>query len=162
MLSNRAQALLMTDVLDLPGCCGVVDMEYFNFRLQHYTEAQHHNSCLNRKISIDPYGNIKNCPSMAGDYGNVCDIALAAVLEQPQFRKAWRITKDQVSSCRNCEFRYVCTDCRAYLEVPDDINSKPLKCGYDPYTCTWEEWSTHPAKQQAIAYYGMRIEDGNF
>lgn len=34
--------------------------------------------------------------------------------------------------------------------------AKPLKCGYNPYTCEWEEWSTNPLKQQAIDYYGMR------
>jgi hypothetical protein len=34
--------------------------------------------------------------------------------------------------------------------------SKPLKCGYNPYTCEWEEWSTNPLKQKAIDYYGMR------
>jgi hypothetical protein len=34
--------------------------------------------------------------------------------------------------------------------------SKPLKCGYNPYTCEWEEWSTHPMKQKAIEYYGMQ------
>jgi hypothetical protein len=32
----------------------------------------------------------------------------------------------------------------------------PLKCGYNPYTCEWEEWSTNPLKQKAIGYYGMR------
>ncbi|NIG32274.1 grasp-with-spasm system SPASM domain peptide maturase, partial [Enterobacter sp. Ap-916] len=33
--------------------------------------------------------------------------------------------------------------------------SKPLKCGYNPYTGEWEEWSINPLKQKAIKYYGM-------
>lgn len=33
--------------------------------------------------------------------------------------------------------------------------SKPLKCGYNPYTNVWEEWSTNPVKEDAIAFYGM-------
>ncbi len=33
--------------------------------------------------------------------------------------------------------------------------SKPLKCGYNPYTNVWEEWSINPLKQKAIDYYNM-------
>lgn len=77
-------------------------------------------------------------------------------LEHPDFKKYWYIHKDQIEVCKDCEFRYICTDCRAYLEDPDNLYSKPLKCGYDPYTCEWEEWSTNPLKQQAIEYYGMQ------
>ncbi len=54
------------------------------------------------------------------------------------------------------EFRYICTDYRAYVEDPEDILSKPLKCGYNPYTGEWSEWSTNPLKQKAIDIYGMR------
>ena len=65
------------------------------------------------------------------------------------------IQKDQIAVCKDCEFRYICTDCRAYKEDPEDDYSKPLKCGYDPYTGVWSEWSTNPLKQKAIQYYGM-------
>ena len=47
------------------------------------------------------------------------------------------IKKDQISVCKDCEFRYVCTDCRAYTQNSGDQYSKPLKCNYDPYTATW-------------------------
>ena len=33
--------------------------------------------------------------------------------------------------------------------------SKPLKCGYNPYTGEWEEWSQNPIKQKIIKYYGI-------
>ncbi len=135
--------------------CGVVAPFYFNTRREHYAESLHHNTCLNRKIAVDAAGFIKNCPSMAGNFGHINDISLAEVLAMPAFKKHWNITKDQVSVCRDCEFRRVCTDCRAYVETPGDLQSKPLKCGYDPYTCTWEEWRTHPLKQQAISFYGL-------
>jgi len=124
--------------------------------IESFTEAQHHNTCLNRKISIDSEGNIKNCPSMKESYGNIRDTTLQEALEKPGFKKYWNINKDQVEVCKDCEFRYICTDCRAYLEAPENIYSKPLKCGYNPYTCEWEEWSTNPLKQKAIEYYGMQ------
>jgi SPASM domain peptide maturase of grasp-with-spasm system len=137
-------------------CCGIITPAYFSSNLELFTEAQLHNTCLNRKIAIDVDGNIKNCPSMPHSYGNIKDTTLQEALEHPDFKKYWYIHKDQIEVCKDCEFRYICTDCRAYLEDPHNLYSKPLKCGYNPYTCEWEEWSTNPLKQQAIAYYGMQ------
>ncbi len=136
--------------------CGIINADFFTVNLNVFTESLHHNSCLNRKISIDVDGNIKNCPSMSQSFGNIKDTTLREALDHPDFKKYWNVTKDQIAVCKDCEFRYICTDCRAYLENPEDMYSKPLKCGYNPYTCEWEEWSTNPLKQKAIDYYGMR------
>jgi SPASM domain peptide maturase of grasp-with-spasm system len=135
--------------------CGVIHPTYFSINIESFTESQHHNTCLNRKIAIDAEGNIKNCPSMAKSYGNIRDTKLIDVVNNPEFQKVWHIKKAEITKCKDCEFRHICTDCRAYLENPEDMYSAPLKCGYDPYTCTWEEWSTNPLKEKAIAYYGM-------
>ncbi len=136
--------------------CGVINSDYFSINIKNFTESLSHNSCLNRKISIDVNGDIKNCPSMPQSFGNVKDTTLQQALAHKDFKKYWNITKDQIDVCKDCEFRYVCTDCRAYKENPEDDYSKPLKCGYNPYTNEWEEWSTNPLKQKAIAYYGMQ------
>ncbi len=143
--------------LAFPGCCGVVQSHYFAHGLAHLTEATSYNSCLNRKIAIDAQGNIKNCPSMPQAYGDVRTTSLADALQQPGFTQVWSIAKDQVKVCQDCEFRLMCTDCRAYIEDPHDAYSKPLKCGYDPYTTQWADWSTHPCKQTAIAFYNSAV-----
>jgi len=136
--------------------CGQIHHNYFNTNTTLFTEAQYHNTCLNRKISVDVNGDIKNCPSMVKSYGNIKDTTLAEAIEKPGFKDMWFINKDKIHVCKDCEFRYICTDCRAYIENPEDIYSKPLKCGYNPYTAEWEEWSTNPLKQKAIEYYGMQ------
>ena len=136
--------------------CGQISEKQFYPNLRTYLTSKHCNTCLNRKIAIDTEGNIKNCPSMPESYGNIKDTTLQQALQHKDFKKHWSITKDQINVCKDCEFRYVCTDCRAYLEDPDYIYSKPLKCGYGPYTNTWEEWSNHPLKQKAIDHYGLR------
>ena len=59
--------------------CGVVKPFYFKTTIFLFTESQHHNSCLNRKISIDTEGNIKNCPSMPQSFGNIRDTTLEHV-----------------------------------------------------------------------------------
>lgn len=136
--------------------CGVVDTKYFNTNLPKVLEAINYNSCLHKKIAIDLNGNIKNCPSMPESLGNIKDTTLEEALNKPGFKKYWNITKDQIEICKDCEFRYICTDCRAYRENPDDIYSKPLKCGYNPYKTEWEDWSTNPLKQKAIDFYEMK------
>lgn len=135
--------------------CGVISAAYFSVHTDTFTESIGHNTCLNRKIAIDAEGNIRNCPSMTACYGNIRDTMLKEALNNPGFKELWFVHKDLISVCRDCEFRHVCTDCRAYIEDPEDLYSKPLKCGYNPYTCEWEEWSIHPLKQKAIRHYGM-------
>lgn len=135
--------------------CGRIDPAYFITNVELFTEGQQHNTCLNRKLSIDRYGYIKNCPSMPQSFGHIDSAQLDDVLADPMFKQHWFTKKDDIAICQDCEFRYVCTDCRAYLADPNDPNSKPLKCGYDPYANVWEEWSTNPLKQAALTYYGM-------
>lgn len=140
--------------------CGKVDLQYFNTNLPKVLEAINYNSCLYKKIAIDINGNIKNCPAMCKSYGNIKDTRLEEALQHKDFKKYWSLTKDNIEVCKDCEFRYICTDCRAFTEQSHSSNdgldiSKPLKCGYDPHTGKWQEWSTNPLKQRAIKYYGI-------
>lgn len=127
--------------IDSEKCCGVIDKSLFSVNIKTYTEALQFNTCLNGKISIDKHGEIKNCPSMEVSFGNVTEKTLQEALLDKHFKKYWKVTKDQIDICKDCEFRYICTDCRAYAKTADDT-SKPLKCGYDPYTGEWSDWST--------------------
>lgn len=142
-------------------CCGKIDSKYFSPNIQMFTESINYNSCLHKKVSIDSEGNIKNCPSTPQIFGNIKNASLEKALHHPDFKKYWNLTKDHIEVCKDCEFRYICTDCRAYAEMTHENAqgldvSKPLKCGYNPYTGEWQEWSTSPLKQKAIKYYRMQ------
>jgi len=123
-------------------CCGVITPMHFRSNVQNFTENLNFNSCLNQKVGIDINGNIKNCPSSRMSYGNVKDNSLIEVIENKTFKKYWGINKDQIDVCKICEFRYICSDCRVYIENENNIYSKPAKCNYDPYTNVWEEVTT--------------------
>jgi SPASM domain peptide maturase of grasp-with-spasm system len=123
--------------IDNCSSCGVIHPTYFAINMEAFTEARNFNSCLNNKISIDINGDIKNCPSSSESYGNIENKSLIDVIGQKAFKKLWNITKDQVDTCKICEFRYVCTDCRIYISNTNNIYSKPSKCNYDPETATW-------------------------
>lgn len=158
---EHVQLSIIKNRINIPLSCGLIDLKNVNLNRNFYLEAKQHNTCLNKKISIDVKGNIKNCPSMLQSFGNIKDITLENALNHPEFKKYWNLTKDSIEVCKDCEFRYICTDCRAYTEQTSFNKegldtSKPLKCGYNPYTGEWEEWSTNPLKQKAIQHYGMQ------
>lgn len=116
--------------------CGFVSSDFFSSNLSLFSEAMHKNSCLNKKMSIDKYGNIKNCPSLPNSFGNARNISLADALAEPTFTNLWNLTKDKITDCKVCEFRYICQDCRAYT-TNGDLLSKPAKCNYNPYEAIW-------------------------
>ena len=93
------------------------------------------NTCLNKKLSITKEGLIKNCPSLSKSYGNVNNTSLEKVVNKKSFKYLWEINKDQINVCKDCEFRYICSDCRAFLNHDND---KPKKCNYNPYTMAYE------------------------
>ncbi len=129
--------------------CGAIHPILFLINNMHFTESQHFNTCLNQKICIDVDGNIKNCPSMERSFGNIKDITLEEAINMPGFKDLWGIRKDDIDVCKDCEFRYMCTDCRCFIKKSDDIYSQPAKCLYNPYIAKWsnedgyisvEEW----------------------
>ncbi|UIR55011.1 grasp-with-spasm system SPASM domain peptide maturase [Sphingobacterium sp. SRCM116780] len=147
------------DILSI-NSCGKVNVDDFSTNMPKVLEAINHNSCLHKKLGIDINGNIKNCPAMPQSFGNINEMTLEQVLQQDAVQQYWHLTKDEVMVCKDCEFRNVCTDCRAFTERSHDNKlgldiSKPLKCGYDPYSNEWSDWSLNPLKQQAIAHYGF-------
>lgn len=136
-IEKLATLIYLDDSLRDETHCGVVIPEYFSANLLHYTESLVANSCLNRKIAVDRFGNIKNCPSMVESYGHANEVTLKAALAAEGFKTKWGIKKEQIEVCKVCEFRHICTDCRAYLSEPANVYSKPAKCSYDPYLGVW-------------------------
>lgn len=140
--------------------CGVVDNN-ISFITRHLIfESMTYNSCLNCKLSIDSNGNIKNCPSMSKSFGKINDNNLHEITQAQGFKKYWNISKDSIEVCKDCEFRYICTDCRVYTERThiDENNfdfSKPLKCSYDPYTGNINSWTDDKSKIEMIKLYGL-------
>jgi SPASM domain peptide maturase of grasp-with-spasm system len=117
--------------------CGLIEKEQFVVNENSYFESKNYNSCLNRKVCIDSNGEIKNCPSMVKSFGNIENLTIIDAINISGFKDLWVINKNQIEVCKDCEFRHICTDCRAFIEDPNNIYSKPAKCSYDPYTATW-------------------------
>ncbi len=121
--------------------CGVITPEYFEFYDEKfYYDNKRFNSCLYKKVTIDIHGCIKNCP-----YDNISynEERIIDAVSSQSFQRKWYIHKDLIDVCKDCEYRYNCSDCRTFTVTKDDDFSKPLKCGYNPYT---NEWINHAEK----------------
>lgn len=131
------QILIFTteNILDA-SCCGNISPYYFQSNIDFYKEALTSNTCLDKKVCVDSGGNIKNCPVMKSSYGHISNTKIKNCLDNEHFKKLWQIKKDDIEICKDCEFRYICPDCRAFT-ISGDIYSKPKKCSYDPYTNLW-------------------------
>ncbi|MFA0962965.1 grasp-with-spasm system SPASM domain peptide maturase [Roseivirga sp. BDSF3-8] len=116
--------------------CGAVSPNYFSPNKMLFTESQKHNSCLNRKVSMDTAGYLCQCPSMPARFGHIDQTLIKNIISEQDFSQVWHVHKDQIDTCKDCEFRHICTDCRAWRKN-EDMLSKPDKCHYDPYSAEW-------------------------
>jgi len=137
-LSNKSfqnQIIFTNKIINNETHCGEINMKNFSVNYDMYFESKNYNSCLNKKISVDTNGNIKNCPSTNITYGQLKSSSLHEIINNTDFQLLWKIKKDEIIVCKECEFRYICLDCRAY--TTDGLYSKPLKCKYNPYEGEW-------------------------
>jgi SPASM domain peptide maturase of grasp-with-spasm system len=119
--------------------CGIINQKSLIVpSIETFMENHLYNGCLNRKISIDENGEIKNCPSMEVSYGHINNTDLRIIAKNKNFQILWSINKDLIDICKNCELRYLCSDCRAYVNDKTNIFSKPIKCKYNPETNKWQ------------------------
>lgn len=124
----------VTHSIDSANDCGKIDKKHFiSANINSYMQNLLYNGCLNRKISIDEFGKIKNCPSMKKYYGDIFKDSLIDISRMKDFKEIWYINKSKIEVCQDCEYRCLCSDCRAFITNPDNLYSKPLKCKYNPY-----------------------------
>lgn len=114
--------------------CGQVSALNFSSNPKQVFKSLNFNSCLYKKIGIDVQGNIKNCPSLSQVIGNINDTNFELNLHSFSTDK---IKKDDIEVCQDCEFRHICTDCRAFTDSNSRPNARPSKCQYNPYISKW-------------------------
>jgi radical SAM protein with 4Fe4S-binding SPASM domain len=107
-----------------------------NAALQFFELCQEYHPCLGGILTASSCGNVYVCRIMREQsLGNVVDTNLSEILRnrKEEIGKFWNLTRDKITPCRNCEYRYSCMDCRA---IEEDVHYTNL-CGYDPHTGKW-------------------------
>ena len=102
--------------------------------ISRYDYNKSFQSCWGDKLCIDSSGNIYPCIMSAYKVGTINEVEHVWTGEN-SYRS---ITNDKIEVCKDCEFRYICLDCKAMSEQCG-VFSKPYYCAYDPYEGKWNE-----------------------
>ena len=104
-----------------------------------YDKSKRGNSCWFGKASITSNGDVIPC-IFARDQvvGNVLKNSLKDIVLGEKMQRLWLLSHDSVEVCKDCEYRYICGDCRPWAYgFTGNINAKYPKCTYNPYTGEW-------------------------
>ena len=127
---NHVPVLFMKDT-SFKNLCSNATQKY-NLSQVFYNESLKYNSCLNRKLSIDKDRKIKNCPFSEEDFGNYIQNNIIETVNSEKFQKLWFVNKDKINECKDCQYRYMCKDCRTFT-VDNKKYNKPSFCNFSPY-----------------------------
>ncbi len=98
---------------------------------------QFSNHCLDKAIAVCVDRRVRACPMIDDCLGDLAVEPLSRVFAERRVDRYWKLTKDGIQGCRQCEFRYACVDCtavdlrRASAAVPNPL------CDYDPIDAVW-------------------------
>jgi SPASM domain peptide maturase of grasp-with-spasm system len=139
-MMGALKIIFCKEKIDLYAKCNV-HLNYFSCNISHFTEAQHFNTYLNKKLYIDPKGNLKNSPNSEFIFANLEEInekfQIKDSMNHPETIKQQTTNKDKIEVCKDCEFRYMCVDNRIPLQRDNNTWYHKTVCNYDPYTATW-------------------------
>ncbi len=154
--SNINKIYFTSDYILDDSYCGQISALNFSSNPKHLFKSINYNSCLHKKIGIDVDGNIKNCPSLKFVIGNIEDLDSINITGN-EFKTSF-IKKDDIEVCKDCEFRHICTDCRAFTDSSSRTNSRPMKCGYNPYIGKW----SHENDYLPLSKCGIHSNENEF
>lgn len=103
------------------------------------------NICWGGLVCIHPNGDISPCEmEFESIQGNLNNNSLHEIISG-NHDIGQSLSKDKIELCNQCEYRYVCWECRAMANtLGEHKNHKPITCMYDPLTGVWQKT---PSKQ---------------
>ena len=115
-----------------------IKLENFVPNILLYTESLNYNAYYNKKIVIDQNGWIRPSFFESTFFGKVGDKSISLILKNSKFAKYWKVKKDNIEVCKDCEFRYSCIDERIpHKSVKSKLWKFNSKCNYDPINMNW-------------------------
>lgn len=131
-MSGRANLRLYNDELLQKRI--ITEEKIHSGNIEETLKYNYDQSCFATHLYIGSDMNVYPCPMERRLYhGNLREGHLKDMLKA----NILNMSKNDVNGCSDCEYRYLCLDCR-----PDslygDIKEKPWYCTYNPYDGTWE------------------------
>lgn len=128
--------VVFTDQVIGRGQPDLVRPEDFVASISIITEAMQFNIGLNRKISVDADGFIRNYVSHETNFGHVSRVKIQDVARSAGFQEKWLLHNDRIEKCRDCQYRYLCLSNSDIVEADGKYYKKDT-CRFDPYANIW-------------------------
>jgi len=107
---------------------------------EQFYRNQYWNSCWAGKIAITSRGEIMPCIFARTHIVSRVENGLGGAINGEELQSLWKLTKDCIQGCRECEYRYACHDCRPLAEgATGNLYAKNPRCTYNPVTGKWNE-----------------------
>jgi radical SAM protein with 4Fe4S-binding SPASM domain len=101
------------------------------FDIKNYFFNKQYNPCWGLNMAIEKDGTVKPCLWSNIQIGNIYNQPIEEMKNKLQ--EYWLLTKDKIKICCDCEFRYICSDCRVNAMKKSDKFSKTHGCKYNPF-----------------------------
>ena len=109
--------------------------------VEMFKKMKNGHNCFSSKICITANGDVVPCiMEKEFIFGNAFKDDLKSILENEDSKQIRGLSKDFIETCRDCEYRYGCFDCRPKAKNSLTTNgffAKPKECSYDPYLGEW-------------------------
>ena len=111
----------------------------FSCSRAYFEAAYYHNTCWYGKCVISTDGTVYPCEfEHTLVYGNVRETSLTNIIQGGGIDKYWYFDFSKVDTCKDCEFRFACKDCRPLaFAVNGNLAQKAERCTYNPYDGKW-------------------------
>jgi radical SAM protein with 4Fe4S-binding SPASM domain len=112
----------------------------FPVNKENFRKYMRWNSCWMGKAAITSTGDVLPCV-FARDQkaGNIHEKSLEEIIEEG-LMDYWQMTRDEIEVCSDCEYRYLCQDCRPWAYgFTGSLNAKSPRCLYNPHKGEWED-----------------------
>lgn len=95
-----------------------------------------YNPCWYGKLNIFCDGSVSPCIMSFPKTNsmNLRNASLVDVMKKYIVPNFWEISKDKINVCRDCEYRYICHDCRP---ISSGLFARANNCCYNPYIGSW-------------------------
>lgn len=136
MMATPNQIIYMQDDVK-PGQLELIGTDSMLVDMELFTESQSYNTALNRRISIDYTGAIKNHVSHERSFGHLGDNSIREVYKSEAFREKWYIHKEKISACKACPYRHACVYSTDLIYENDGYWRLSNPCGLNLQTGEW-------------------------
>jgi radical SAM protein with 4Fe4S-binding SPASM domain len=103
------------------------------FNPYDYNYNKLYNPCWGMTMAIDQEGIVKPCLWSDIELGHIQKEGFFPLIEK--LEPYWHLTKGKIDTCKDCEYKFICPDCRAGARKQSGcLTGKTAGCDYNPNT----------------------------